>query len=107
MREALTSYDGYRTQVLKISESNNFDARNILQSATIEGAASIGIGRFSNQSELKRITDYENRLPVIFLKLEGYLLWKRTGDLRAINSLNQLIKDADSSIKLIQEEIKK
>ena len=106
LRESLTSYDGNKTQALKVYAENGFDARNILQSATMEGAASAGVGRFNNQSELKRITDYENRLPDIFLKLDAYLIWKKTGDLRTIDMLDELIQDADSSITLIQQEIK-
>jgi hypothetical protein len=73
----------------------------------MEGSISLGLERFNNQPELARVTEIENRLPNVFLKLEAYLNIKNFGDVQAVQELSQLIKVADSTIVLIEEEIKK
>jgi hypothetical protein len=107
LAQTLANYDGIKSQTLKHSDLNYDNARNILESAGMEGGTSLGLERFNNQPELARVTKIENRLPNVFLKLEAYLNIKNFGDVQAVQQLSHLIKVADSTIVLIEEELKK
>jgi len=107
LAQTLAYYEGIKSQTLMHTDLNYDNARNILESAGMEGAISLGLERFNNQPELARVTEIKNRLPNVFLKLEAYLNIKNFGDVQAVQELSQLIKVADSTIVLIEEEIKK
>ncbi len=107
LRDKLTTYYGSQTQIIEISQANNADANNILQSVAMNSATPEFLSRLKNQPELMNVLDIENKLPEKILKVEAYLNWRTIIENTTIAGLNNLIKDADIIIELLNKELEK
>ena len=107
LRDKLTTYNGIRAQIISASQTNAEGALNLLQSAMMDGAIEGFLIRIQNQPELMNVLDIENKYPEIILKLEAYLRWRHINESSTVGALNNLIKDADTIIELINKELEK
>jgi hypothetical protein len=63
--------------------------------------------RTESQPELSEELNIRANIPKIFLQLEAYHSWKATTLKTSIKNMNDLIINADSTITLINNELKK
>ena len=91
IRSTLTNYESLKHRIVHESV-NNYN---------------LEIGRFINQTEYKKATQIENRYGDILLKTEAYLHWKISGNYYILETLKELIKKAEETIKTIQKELGK
>lgn len=107
LRNKLTAYYGNQNHIMTISNGNIFASKNILQDASMSGANPSLFFRLQNQPQFMEYLDLESKVPKMILELEACLTWKESGEEGTTRSLNRLIKDADTIIAGINQELEK
>lgn len=107
INNSLTNYLGYQNKIVDGNTSNADELRGILRNGITLGGNPSLHRRLESQPELNDqlgIKDNEAQRVLVF---EAYHLWNRNTSTASIKRLNDLIEDADSTIKSIEKELNK
>ncbi len=105
LRDKLILYNTRQSHVKLSTNVYNESSQAILQNGMSKGANSDLLMRLQNQPEFGRYLDIESNFPKIVIELEAYIAWKEFGEKQTIESFKSLIKEADTIITSINEEL--
>lgn len=107
LRNNLTEYNASKENLLEKYSKNSLLGVDILKTTSIDGGAVMVLQRVNNQTELATILNLENKLPLIYLGLEAYYVWKLETERKAIDDLKKLNEEIDVCIGLIELKLEK
>jgi len=107
LRDKLSKYDGIKNQTETLTTNNNNQTLNILNEIFMLGGAPDLDLRIKNHNKLMKVILPEINQGQILLKIEAYLFKSILITRIAIDRLTNIINEADTLSKIINDEIKK
>lgn len=107
INNSLTTYLGYQNKMVDENNGNTKELIGMLRNASTLGGNLSLRKRLAFQPELNEELKIKDNQPQLILVLEAYHLWNTLTSTTSIDRLNNLIKDANSTIDSIENELKK
>ncbi|SDC88202.1 hypothetical protein SAMN04488104_100881 [Algoriphagus faecimaris] len=106
INNGLTTYLDVQNELISGNNTNATTMVDMIGQITMLGTPFLR-KRFDSQAELSKELNIQDNIPKIFLQLEAYHSWKANTIKTSIKNLNDLIINADSTITIINNELKK
>ena len=107
LQELLTSYQAYRIKSSNSIQRNNELGNPIFREAAMDGYNYNLRNRTKGKPKLQKVFNLDENKTALVLKLEAYLTFKTFSEKTANQSLQNVIKDAQAILDIINEESEK
>ena len=104
---SLTTYLGRQNKMVDGNNGNAKELIGMLQNASTLGGNSSLRKRLKIQPELNNQLKITDNQPQLILILEAFHLWNKNTSTTSIKRLNDLIENADATIDIIEQKLKK